>query len=166
MRPGFLVENWTEQRNRSTTRSSKATAPCSPSNREPSVTRTTSSSHPTVTPQEYVSGPAAGGTNRRLAGCFRRQPPLPDIAGNNGARISTQTRTTGRCRRSGRHRRQLLTPADLTQSPSIDGNKNVAEQNLFYLNNAIHDQLYRQASPKPPVISGEQLRPGRRASDR
>jgi extracellular elastinolytic metalloproteinase len=35
------------------------------------------------------------------------------------------------------------TLADLSQSPSTEQNKNVAVQNLFYLNNVLHDELYR-----------------------
>jgi len=37
----------------------------------------------------------------------------------------------------------FLTVADLTQSPATVSNRNVAVQNLFYLNNFIHDVLYR-----------------------
>jgi extracellular elastinolytic metalloproteinase len=36
----------------------------------------------------------------------------------------------------------FLTAADLTQSPTTAGNRNVAVQNLFYLNNVMHDRLY------------------------
>jgi hypothetical protein len=37
----------------------------------------------------------------------------------------------------------FLSAADLGQQPSTAGNKAVAVQNLFYLNNVIHDTLYR-----------------------
>ena len=37
----------------------------------------------------------------------------------------------------------FLTAADLAQSPPTAHNKAVAVQNLFYLNNVIHDILYR-----------------------
>jgi extracellular elastinolytic metalloproteinase len=37
----------------------------------------------------------------------------------------------------------FLTVADLTVSPSTVSNRNVAVQNLFYLNNFVHDVLYR-----------------------
>ncbi len=37
----------------------------------------------------------------------------------------------------------FLTVANLTQSPGTLGNKSVAVQNLFFLNNAVHDTLYR-----------------------
>jgi len=36
----------------------------------------------------------------------------------------------------------FLATADLTGSPSTEGNKNVAVQNLFYLNNRMHDVLH------------------------
>jgi hypothetical protein len=36
----------------------------------------------------------------------------------------------------------FLTDANLAQAPSTDANRNVAVQNLFYLNNFIHDTLY------------------------
>lgn len=37
----------------------------------------------------------------------------------------------------------FLTAASLTESPATVGNRNVAVQNLFYLNNFVHDVLYR-----------------------
>lgn len=37
----------------------------------------------------------------------------------------------------------FVTVADLTQAPDTAANKNVAVQNLFYLNNVVHDILYR-----------------------
>ncbi|HEX2686129.1 MAG TPA: M36 family metallopeptidase, partial [Kofleriaceae bacterium] len=37
----------------------------------------------------------------------------------------------------------FLTAADLTVTPATVGNRNVAAQNLFYLNNTVHDVLYR-----------------------
>jgi extracellular elastinolytic metalloproteinase len=37
----------------------------------------------------------------------------------------------------------FLTVADLTQSPATVSNRNVAVQNLFYMNNFVHDVLYR-----------------------
>jgi hypothetical protein len=37
----------------------------------------------------------------------------------------------------------FVTPADLSSSPTTLGNKEVAVQNLFYQNNAIHDELYK-----------------------
>jgi len=36
----------------------------------------------------------------------------------------------------------FLTAVDLAASPSTEGNRNVAVQNLFYLNNVVHDALY------------------------
>ncbi len=38
---------------------------------------------------------------------------------------------------------QFLTAADLTQAPGTTNNRAVAVQNLFYLNNVVHDVLYR-----------------------
>lgn len=38
---------------------------------------------------------------------------------------------------------QFLTDADLLSAPTAASNRNVAVQNLFYLNNRIHDLLYR-----------------------
>ncbi|MDP3156862.1 MAG: M36 family metallopeptidase [Archangium sp.] len=38
---------------------------------------------------------------------------------------------------------QFLTAADLTQAPGTTSNRAVAVQNLFYLNNVVHDVLYR-----------------------
>lgn len=36
----------------------------------------------------------------------------------------------------------FLTAVDLAAAPSTSGNRNVAVQNLFYLNNVVHDRLY------------------------
>jgi extracellular elastinolytic metalloproteinase len=38
---------------------------------------------------------------------------------------------------------EFLAPANLAESPSTNTNREVAIQNLFYLNNVIHDEVYR-----------------------
>jgi hypothetical protein len=69
-----------------------------------------------------------------------------DIAGNNAhayldtdANNAPDTTTGGVAVTSG----DFLTAADLAISPGTVSNRNVAVQNLFYLNNVAHDVLYR-----------------------
>ena len=47
----------------------------------------------------------------------------------------------------------FVTTADLLQAPTTDANRAVSVQNLFYLNNVIHDALYRTASTRRRAIS-------------
>jgi extracellular elastinolytic metalloproteinase len=145
VRPGFLVETWTEQRNllNHTLVEGDGTVLAVES-------RTVRDSYnvfrvsPAVAPQEVVAGPAAGGTESPQGWLFAGSHRSVDIAGNNvRAYLDTDANNAADAGGAAVVDGNFLTAADLSQSPSVDGNKNVAAQNLFYLNNVIHDELYR-----------------------
>lgn len=96
--------------------------------------------NPALTPQADVAGPGAGNAESPIgwltggttsgnnvdAYLDRNNDNLPDAGGR-------PTSATG----------DFLFTADLTQSPTIAVNQMAAVTNLFYLNNVIHDKLYR-----------------------
>lgn len=100
--------------------------------------------HPGVTPQQVVSGPGAGNAESPAGWLFAGSQNSVRVAGNNvhayldrnndGVADAGGTPVVGG---------EFLTTADLTAEPTVAGNQNVAVQNLFYLNNLIHDTLYR-----------------------
>jgi extracellular elastinolytic metalloproteinase len=145
LRPGFLVETWTEQRNllNHTLVEGDGTVLAVES-------RTVRDSYnvfrvsPLVASQEVVTGPAAGGTESPQGWLSAGSQRSVDIAGNNvHAYLDTDANNAADAGGAAVLDGNFLTPADLSQSPSEDDNKNVAAQNLFYLNNVIHDELYR-----------------------
>ncbi len=96
--------------------------------------------HPGVTPQIVVSGPGAGNaqspagwvTNNTTIG--NNVDAYLDRDNNNaadaGGRPVSATKT-------------FEYTADLAQAPTVSVNQMAAVTNLFYLNNVIHDKLYR-----------------------
>jgi hypothetical protein len=145
MRPGFLVETWTEERNllNHTLIGGDGTVLAV----EP---RTVQDSYnvfrvnPTVTPQAVVAGPAPGGTESPIGWLSAGNQRSVDIAGNNvRAYLDTDANNAPDAGGTTVVDGNFLTAANLSESPSEAGNKNVAAQNLFFLNNVIHDKLYR-----------------------
>jgi extracellular elastinolytic metalloproteinase len=149
LKAGFAVETWTERDNRLFASLVGGDA------RVLGVeSRTSTDSYnvfavnPGVSPQAVVAGPGAGNTESPKgwllpSTSFRIQTDL-DISGYNAhAYLDTDhnnkpdpggtTVTDG----------NFLTAANLTAQPSTVGNQAVAVQNLFYLNNVLHDTLYR-----------------------
>ena len=96
--------------------------------------------HPNVTPQAVVNGPGAGNTESPIGWVT-----LDTTIGNNvNAYLDTDNNNSADA--GGRPistTKEFLTAANLTQSPTTTANRMVAVQNLFYLNNVIHDRLYR-----------------------
>lgn len=98
--------------------------------------------HPGVSSQTIVNGPGAGNAQSPsgwLAGAQRstliqgnNARAYLDRDNNNGPDGGGSTVTDG----------NFLSPANLAQSPTIAQNQDAAVQNLFYLNNLIHDTLY------------------------
>jgi hypothetical protein len=144
IRPGFLVETWTEQRNllnHTLINGEGAVLAVEP--------RTVRDSYnifpvsPTVSGQQVVSGPAPGGTESPSGWLFAGTQNSINIAGNNvRAYLDTDANNLADAGITPVNDGNFLTAADLSQSPSVNSNKNVAAQNLFYLNNVIHDELY------------------------
>lgn len=145
LKEGFLVQTWSTQGNllHHTTVSGEGRV-------VGSELRTANDSYrvfprdPATTPQVVVPGPVPGNAESPAGWLFGGAQRSIDIAGNNvhayldavpdGAPDPGGTTVT-----SG----DFLAVADLTASPGTAANRDVAIQNLFYLNNLVHDTLYR-----------------------
>lgn len=98
--------------------------------------------HPDATPQTIVLGPG-GGNDASPVGWLAGTQTSINIAGNNAhAYLDTDANNAPDAGGTPVTDENFLTTADLAASPSLAGNRNVAVQNLFYLNNVIHDTLY------------------------
>jgi extracellular elastinolytic metalloproteinase len=97
---------------------------------------------PDTTPQAVVAGPGAGNAQSPIGWLAGSQNTV-SIAGNNAhAYLDTDADNAPDPGGTAVADGNFLATADLTQSPSTAANKEVAVQNLFYLNNLIHDELY------------------------
>jgi len=100
---------------------------------------------PSKGPQTIVQGPAAGAAQPSPLGWLGAGAQLTtQISGNNAqayldADSNNQADKGGSSVANG----AFLTAVNLTQAPTTTANKAVSVQNLFYLNNVIHDTLYR-----------------------
>lgn len=99
---------------------------------------------PGVSPQSVVNGPVAGGTLSPAGWLGSGAQSTIQISGNNvdaylDAKENNQADTGGSPVTGG----NFLTALQAGQSPATAGNRAVAVQNLFYLNNVIHDRLHR-----------------------
>ncbi len=99
---------------------------------------------PVTTPQRIVPGPGPGNEQSPIGWLFPEAQLSVDIAGNN-ARAYLDTDADNEPDAGGEPvvDGSFVTVADLAVSPSVDVNRAVAVQNLFYLNNVIHDELHR-----------------------
>ncbi|MFN3959093.1 MAG: M36 family metallopeptidase [Parvularculaceae bacterium] len=99
--------------------------------------------HPGVTPQGIVSGPGAGNA-QSPAGWLSGTQSTILIQGNNVRayldRNNNNAPDTGGVAVTDGN---FLTAANLAEAPTTTQNQAVAVQNLFWLNNIIHDELYR-----------------------
>ena len=93
--------------------------------------------------QTVFRGPGAGNDESPSGWLFDEAQSSLDIAGNNvNAYLDTDNNNAtdgGGEVTAG----DFLAEADLTLQPADAANRNVAVQNLFYLNNLLHDTLYR-----------------------
>ena len=100
--------------------------------------------HPGVTAQQVVSGPGAGNAESPAGWVFAGEQSSVNAAGNNvNAYLDRNNDGLADAGGSPVANGEFLTTADLAAEPTVAGNQNVAVQNLFYLNNLIHDTLYR-----------------------
>ena len=95
-------------------------------------------------PQAVVAGPGAGNAQSPIGWLGGGSQSTIKISGNNtdtylDANANNQPDKGGTAVAGG----NFLTTANLTVAPGTSGNTAVAVQNLFYLNNVIHDILYR-----------------------
>ena len=94
-------------------------------------------------PQTIVQGPGAGNAQSPAGWLGAGAQLTTQISGNNvdaylDANKNNQPDRGGTAVTTG----AFLTSADLVASPTTSSNKAVAVQNLFYLNNVVHDILY------------------------
>jgi hypothetical protein len=95
-------------------------------------------------PQTLVTGPGAGNAESPVGWLGTGSQTTINITGNNvHAYLDTDANNAPDSGGTAVTTGDFTTAADLTQQPSTAGNRNVAVQNLFYLNNVVHDLLYR-----------------------
>jgi hypothetical protein len=133
---GFLVETWTQQTNQL-----HYTVVGGEGSIVGVESRTSDDSYrvfridPSVTPQQIVGG----GPGWLFSGGQR----TVNIAGNNvHAYLDVNSDNKPDAGGTRVANGEFLAVANLTESPSTETNREVAIQNLFFLNNLIHDELY------------------------
>jgi hypothetical protein len=141
---GFVVETWTQRTNELTETLVDGTGAVleveSRTNRDGyNVFRV----NPNVSAQAVLSGASVGSPQSPAGWLFNRTQGSTNIAGNNvsaylDAVSNNRSDGNGTSITSG----QFLAVANLSVTPSDTQNREVAVQNLFYLNNLIHDELY------------------------
>jgi hypothetical protein len=100
--------------------------------------------HPGNSNQTIVAGPGAGNAESPSGWIFGGTQLSIHIAGNNvNAYLDTDTSNSPDPGGTAINDGNFVTAANLGQDPSVFSNQEVAVQSLFYLNNAIHDKLYR-----------------------
>lgn len=98
--------------------------------------------HPSNSSQTIVAGPGAGNTESPQGWLAGTQTSV-NIAGNNvHAYLDRDANNAPDAGGTAVTNGDFLSAADLNVSPTDTINQNVAVQNLFYLNNVIHDVLY------------------------
>jgi extracellular elastinolytic metalloproteinase len=149
LKTGFAVETWTERDNRLFSSLVGGDA------RVLAVeSRTSSDSYnvfavnPGVSPQGVVAGPGAGNAESPKGWLlpstpFRTQTDVNIKGRNVNAYLDTNHNNRPDPGGTAVADGNFLTAANLAAQPSAGGNKAVAVQNLFYLNNVLHDTLYR-----------------------
>lgn len=100
--------------------------------------------HPENSVQTVVSGPGSGNIESPAGWLFAGGQTTVNISGNNAnAYLDTDANNAPDAGGTAVTDGNFTASVDLVQDPSIAVNKAVAAQNLFYLNNLIHDSLYR-----------------------
>ena len=137
IRSGLLVDTWSQQRNQ------LHQTLIGPDGAVLFDELRTSSDHynvftedPLKTPQQVVEGPDAwlfAGSQNSINIAGNNVNAYLDVNNNNRVDAGGVAVNTG----------DFLTSADLTQSPATSSNREVSVQNLFYLNNVLHDVLYQ-----------------------
>ncbi|MCB1033095.1 MAG: M36 family metallopeptidase [Acidobacteria bacterium] len=99
--------------------------------------------HPGNSSQTVVAGPGSG-NSESPSGWLSGSQTTVNISGNNvHAYLDTDDNNSPDGGGSAVTDGNFLTSANLSQDPATAQNQAVAVQNLFYLNNVIHDELYR-----------------------
>ena len=139
LRAGYLVETWEAENNQlwHTVIDGKG-AVVHQELRTSSDSYNVFADHPGVSPQTIVSGPGTGNTQSPIGWVFSNTTTGNNVDAYLDADNNNAADSGGRPVSS---TQSFVTAADLTQSPTTTNNKMVAVQNLFYLNNRIHDYL-------------------------
>lgn len=144
MSEGFLVQTWTRRGNQlHETLVDGNAAILGVESRTNHDTYNVFTKNPFTTPQQLVAGPG-GGNAQSPIGWLTGAQGGTHIRGNNAnayldAVSDNVSDGDGDAITDG----EFVTAADLTSTPASAANRQVAVQNLFYLNNVIHDELYR-----------------------
>jgi extracellular elastinolytic metalloproteinase len=144
MSVGFVVQTWTERGNQlHETLVDGNGAILGVESRTSNDTYFVFTKNPSTTPQQLVAGPGAGNAQSPI-GWLAGTQGSTHIRGNNAntyldAVSDNASDGDGIAIVNG----EFLTAADLASTPSSSANREVAVQNLFYLNNVMHDELYR-----------------------
>ena len=143
MEPGWLVTTWTEDDNKLIETVIDARGKIvSTELRTAEDSYNVFADHPGVSSQQVVSNPAnaTASPNGWLSGVTQYATL---ITGNNArAYLDTNNSNTPDTPSRVVSDGNFVTAANLGQQPSTTQNREVAVQNLFYLNNLIHDELY------------------------
>ena len=95
--------------------------------------------------QTIVLGPGGGNAQSPIGWLGAGTQTTVNITGNNThTYLDTDANNSADAGGSAVTNGDFLSTVDLGQQPSTAANKAVAVQNLFYLNNVMHDTLYRQ----------------------
>lgn len=141
---GWLVQTWTEKSNQlHHTLVSGDGRVLDVENRTASDSYNVFVEDPLKGPQTVINGPGAGNAQSPSGWLGIGSQSTVNISGNN-ANAYLDTDKNNRPDRGGSSvtTGNFLTAVDLAAQPSTTGNKAVSVQNLFYLNNVIHDILY------------------------
>lgn len=145
MRTGFLVETWSDQQNllHHTLVSGSGQVLLT-------ELRTNTDSYnifpedPDKTSQVVMTGPGSQGNVESPVGWLGGNQTTINISGNNvHAYLDSDANNAPDSGGTAVFDGNFLTDADPNQDPTTTSNKAVAVQNLFYLNNLIHDKLYQ-----------------------
>jgi extracellular elastinolytic metalloproteinase len=142
---GFVVQTWTQQANElHETLIDGSGAVLDVESRTSHDSYNVFRINPNVTPQSVVLGPGAGNAQSPSGWLFSGAQGSTDIAGNNvNAYLDVVSNNKSDGEGDAVADGNFVTAANLTAVPSTTDNREVAVQNLFFLNNLIHDELYR-----------------------
>lgn len=142
---GWLVETWTSKTNQlhHTLIGGKGEV-LDVQNRTANDSYKVFTNAPDKTPQAVVAGPGAGNAESPVGWLSGPAEKSIRINGNNvDAYLDADANNRPDAGGTRNRTKNFLATADLTQTPKTATNREVAVQNLFYVNNVIHDILYR-----------------------
>lgn len=145
LRLGYLVETWTARGNQlHHTLVGGDGAVLGDESRTASDSYLVFAIDPGKSAQQIVNGSAADPTASRNGWLFAGTQRTTSIAGNNvSAYLDVDANNAADAGGSTVTDGNFLTVFDVNAQPGTTTNKAVATQNLFYLNNVVHDALYR-----------------------